>query len=45
VEKAADSLRNARDLLGLPAAEITAALAAGRLAAADRAALEAGLAQ
>lgn len=45
VEKAAESLRNARDLLGLPAAEIATALAAGRLAAADRTALEAGLAQ
>jgi len=45
VEKAAGSLRDARDLLGLPATEIATALAAGRLAAPDRAALEAGLAR
>ena len=42
--RAADSLRNARDLLGLPAAEIAAALAAAAIAPTDRAALQAALA-
>jgi hypothetical protein len=45
LDQAAASLRNARDVLGLPAAEIETALADRRIAAADRKALETGLAQ
>ena len=43
VERAADSLRNARDTLGLPAAEITATLAKADLAARDKTALSDGV--
>lgn len=43
VERAAASLRDARDTLGLPVAEIEVALADARIAAPDRAAVAAGL--
>jgi hypothetical protein len=43
VERAIDSLRNARDTLGLPAAEITGTLATAEIAPRDRTALSAGV--